>query len=214
MKTVIIGAGGHSRDVYDILQHDHNAEIVAFVDNAPRGSEETIMGVPVTGDHDVVPELIEEKDVSGFMVAVGDNEIRKRHFRTFREMGLEPVSVIHPNAQIPEKVDVGPGSVIAAGASLSTNAEIGENVIVNTGSIVEHESRIAPHAHVGPGSTVAGRVTVGEGTFVEMGCSVKNFTDIGPNATVGAGSVVLEDVESDTMVAGTPAELKSPDDSG
>lgn len=208
MNTIIIGAGGHSRVVYDILKHDHNINVVAFVDNTPRGSEESIMGVPVTGDHDVVPELVDEQNVGGFIVAVGDNEIRQQHFETFRDMGLEPVSAIHPNAHVSETVSIGPGSVIAAGVSISTNAEIGDNAIVNTGSIVEHESTLGAHTHVGPGSTIAGRVTVAEGTFVGMGCSIKEYTDIGENATIGAGSVVLDDVEADATVAGAPAEVK------
>lgn len=145
MRAIIIGAGGHSRVVYDILRQDHDVDVVAFVDNSPRGSEETIMGVPVTGNHDVVPKLVEKEGVGGFIVAVGDNEIRRRHFRKFKEMGLEPVSAIHPSSHISDTVDIGSGSVVAAGTALSTNAEVGANAIVNTGSIVEHESTIGDH---------------------------------------------------------------------
>lgn len=212
MRTVIIGAGGHSRVVYDILRYDHDIDVVAFVDNTPRGSEETIMNVPVTGDHDIVPKLVDKKDVGGFIVAVGDNDIRKHHFQKFKELGLEPISAIHPNAHISETVGINPGSVVATGAALSTNATIGLNAIVNTGSIVEHESTVGDHTHVGPGSTVAGRVNIGDGTFVGMGCSIKEYTDIGPGATIGAGSVVLDDVEAGATVAGTPAERKGVDD--
>jgi len=211
VNTIIIGAGGHSRVVYDILQYDHNADIVAFIDNAPRGSEETIMCGPVAGDHDVVPDLIKKRGVGGFIVAVGDNEIRKRHYEKFRDMGLEPISAIHPNAHISETADIGQGSVVCAGAALSTNAEIGRNAIINTGSIIEHETTLADHTHVGPGTTLAGRVTVGRETFIGMGCSVKEYTSIGKKATVGAGSVVLEDVNADTTVVGTPAEVTNDD---
>jgi acetyltransferase EpsM len=42
-----------------------------------------------------------------------------------------------------------------------------------------------------------------------MGCSVKEYTSIGENATIGAGSVVINDVESDVTVVGTPAEVKT-----
>lgn len=209
MNTVIIGAGGHSRVVYDILRSNQNVDVSAFVDNTPRGSDEQIMGVPVVGDHSVLPEYIAENNVSGFIIAVGDNEIRKRHFQKLRDMGLEPVSAIHKDATISQMAEVGQGSVVASGAIVTTNAEIGANTIVNTGSVVEHETTVGSHAHVGPGTTLAGRVSVGDGTFVGMGSSVKEYTNIGESAVVGAGSVVLDDVEDDTVVVGTPAEPTS-----
>lgn len=212
MNIVIIGAGGHSRVVYDILRTDHNVAVSAFVDNSPRGSEETIMGTPVIGDHDVLPAYVEENDVSGFIVAVGDNEIRRDHFEKLTEMGLEPVSAIHPDATISETADIGPGTVVASGAIITTNAKVGENSIVNTGSVIEHESEVGDHAHVGPGTTVAGRVAIGDGTFVGMGSSVTDYTTIGENATIGAGSVVLEDVDSNTLAVGAPAEVKRRDE--
>jgi sugar O-acyltransferase (sialic acid O-acetyltransferase NeuD family) len=212
MKTIIVGAGGHSRVVYDILRYDHNTEVIAFVDNTPRGSEETIMGVPVRGDHDVIPTLVEEEDVGGFIIAVGDNEIRRGHFKKILDMGLEPVSAIHPEAYISKTATVGSGTVVASGVNVSTNADIGENSILNTGAIVDHETTIGEHVHVAPGSTVAGRVSIGELTFVGMGSTVRDYVDVGENVTVGAGSVVLEDVPSNVTIAGAPAEIKSEKD--
>jgi sugar O-acyltransferase (sialic acid O-acetyltransferase NeuD family) len=212
MKTIIIGAGGHSRVVYDILRYDHNTDVVAFVDNTPRGSEEAIMGVPVTGDHDVIPDLIEEHDVGGFIVAVGDNEIRRGHFNKLLEMGLEPVSAIHPEAYISKTATIGSGTVVASGVDISTNVEVGENSILNTGSVVDHETTIESHTHIAPGSTVAGRVNVSEMTFIGMGCTVRDSVGVGENVTVGAGSVVLEDVPPNVTIAGAPAEIKKQKD--
>jgi sugar O-acyltransferase (sialic acid O-acetyltransferase NeuD family) len=209
MKTIILGAGGHSRVVYDILRHDQNIEVVAFVDNTPRGSEETIMGVPVRGDHDVIPEMIENENVTGFIIAVRDNEIRSSHFKKLLDMGLEPVSAIHPEAYISKTATIGSGTVVASGVNVSTNVEIGENSIINTGAIVDHETTIGRHAHIAPGSTVAGRVSIDGSTFVGMGSTIRDYVEIGENVTVGAGSVVLEDVPSNVTIAGAPAEIKS-----
>jgi sugar O-acyltransferase (sialic acid O-acetyltransferase NeuD family) len=214
MKTIIIGAGGHSRVVYDILRYNQNVDVVAFVDNTPRGSEESIMGIPVTGDHEVIPDLIQEEDVGGFIIAVGDNEIRKRHFNKLLDMGLEPVSAIHPEAYISSTATIGAGTVIASGADISTNVEIGRNSIINTGSVVDHETDIEPHTHIAPGSTIAGRVNINELTFVGMGCTVRDSIEVGEGVTVGVGSVVLEDVPPNVTVAGAPAEIKGKKDNG
>lgn len=209
MKTAIIGAGGHARIVYEILQADHNVEVSAFVDNTPRGTDEEIMGVPVLGPHSVVPELVED-GLDGFIVAVGDNEIRSDHFEKFLDMGLTPVSAVHSNANVSPSASLGRGVVLQSGTEVTTNATIGDNTIINTGVIVEHEVSIGDHAHIGPGSAVAGRAEIGDQVFVGMGCMIKEYLTLGTNAVVGAGSVVLEDVTSDTMVAGSPAQVKKP----
>jgi sugar O-acyltransferase (sialic acid O-acetyltransferase NeuD family) len=208
MKTIIIGAGGHSRVVYDILSYDQNTEVVAFIDNTPRGSEETIMGVPVKGDHDVIPDIIKNESIGGFIIAVGDNEIRRNHFEKLIDMGLEPVSAIHPEAYVSKTTTIGAGTVIASGVNVSTNAEIGRNSILNTGAVVDHEATIGPHVHIAPGTTIAGRVDIDEFSFVGMGSTVGDYTKIGKNVTVGAGSAVLEDVPPDVTIAGSPAEIK------
>lgn len=212
MNIIIIGAGGHSRVVYDILRYDHNLDVISFVDNTIRGSEEAIMGVPVTGGHDVIPKLVEENNIGGFIVAVGDNEIRCEHYNKLLEMGLEPVSAIHPEAYISKTATIGPGTVVAPGVSVSTNVEVGENSILNTGSLVDHETSIGSHTHIAPGSTVAGRVKIDEMSFIGMGSTIRDSVKVGSNVTVGAGSVVLEEVPPNVTVAGAPAEIKNKKD--
>lgn len=213
MKSLIIGAGGHARVVYEILSTDHNVEVEAFVDNTPRGSNEEIMGVPVVGPHSEVGEYVDD-GVEGVIVAVGDNEIRSGHFETFTSRGLTPVNAVHDNAHVSPHATVGDGVVVQSSAEVMTNARIGDDAIVNTGAIVEHETVVGDHAHIGPGSAIAGRVEIEDGVFVGMGCDVKENVHVGENAVIGAGSVVLEDVPADTMVAGLPAEVKHDADEG
>jgi UDP-perosamine 4-acetyltransferase len=205
MKIVVIGAGGQARVVYEILQFDQNIDVVAFIDNSPRGSDEDIMRVPVLGPHSVVSDLIDD-GVEGFIVAIGDNEVRSQHFEKFRKMGLIPISAIHHNAHISPSADIGDGVVVQSSAELMTNVTVGNNTIINTGTIIEHEVSIDDNAHVGPGTTVAGRVNIGAMTFVGMGCAVKENTEIGKDVIVGAGSVVLDDVAPGLIIAGSPAE--------
>jgi sugar O-acyltransferase (sialic acid O-acetyltransferase NeuD family) len=207
MKAIIIGAGGHARVVYDILQCDQNVTIESFVDNTRRGSDEDIMGVPVTGDHSVISDLVDD-GAELFIVAVGDNDTRREHYESLRDQGLTPVNAVHPSAEITPTATIGTGSVFASSSDISTNAVIGDNVVINTDALVEHETEIHDHAHVGPGSKIAGRVEVGTDAFIGIGTTVKEYVTIGEGAIVGAGSVVLDDVPANTVVAGTPAEVK------
>lgn len=206
MKIAIIGAGGQARIVYEILSYDRNIEVVAFVDNIVHGSDERIMGVPVLGDHSVLPKLI-KNGVKGAIIAVGDNEIRATHFEKLRSMGLELVKAIHPTASIALSVKIGVGVTVAIGAIISTGARIGDNVIINTGAIIDHEDEIEDHVHVGPGCSLAGRVIIKRGAFIGIGSVVKEYLTIGENTIIGAGSVVLDDIPNNVVAVGAPAKV-------
>lgn len=206
MKIAIIGAGGQARIVYEILRYDRNMEVVAFVDNVIHGNDEQIMGVPVLGDHSVIPRLLKD-GVRGAIVAVGDNEIRAAHFEKLKGMGLELVNAIHPTSYIAPSVKLGNGVTIAMGAIISTGARIGNNVIINTGATIDHEDEIEDHVHIGPGCSIAGRVTVKKGVLIGIGSVVKEYLTIGENSIIGAGSVVLEDIPDNAVAVGAPAKV-------
>lgn len=213
MKIAIIGAGGQARVVYEILSYDRNIEVFAFVDNVVRGSDEHIMGIPVMGDHSVLPKLI-TNGVRGAIIAVGDNEIRAAHFEKLRGMGLEMVNAVHPTSSITPSVKLGSGVTIAMGAIISTGARIGNNVIINTGAIIDHEDEIEDHVHVGPGCSIAGRVTIKRSTLIGIGSVVRDYLTIGKNTIIGAGSVVLEDIPDNVVAAGVPAKVIKPRNEG
>jgi UDP-perosamine 4-acetyltransferase len=198
MKIAIIGAGGQARIVYEILSYDHNMEIVAFVDNVVHGHDEHIMGIPVIGDHSVMPRLMKE-GVKGVIIGVGDNDIRAAHFEKFTNMGLELVNAIHPTAIISPSAKLGKGITISMGACISTAARIGNNTIINTGATVDHENKVEDHAQVGPGCSIAGRVTIRRGAFIGIGSVIKEYITIGERTIVGAGSVVLNDLPDNAV---------------
>ena len=206
MKIAIIGAGGQSRIVYEILSYDHNMEVVAFVDNLPRSGKETIKGIPILGDHSVLPELI-KSGVRGAIVAVTMNDIRKAHFEKLRAMGLELINAVHPTASIAPTVKLGSGVTIAIGTTISTGVNIANNVIINTGAIVDHENQIEDHVHISSGCSLAGRVTVKKSALVGIGSVVRENVTIGENVIIGPGSVVLEDIPDIVVASGTPAKI-------
>ena len=206
MKIAIIGAGGQARIVYEILSYDRNIEVVAFVDNVVRSGKESIKGIPIVGDHSVLPELI-KNGVRGAIVAVSMNDIRKAHFEKLRAMGFELINAVHPTSIIAPTVKLGGGVTIAIGAIISTGVNIANNVIINTGAIVDHENQIEDHVHISSGCSLAGRVTVKKNALVGIGSVVRENVTIGENAIIGAGSVVLENIPDNVTASGTPARI-------
>lgn len=203
-KVVVIGAGGHSRVVSNILILNKQFEIVGFVDPVMLTPNEHINGYPVLGDLDMLPKLRQE-GVENAVIAVGDNALRQKRFEQAQAEGFRVINAIHPTAIIEPNVQLGEGIVMAAGAILCSNVTIGDNCLINTGSIVEHETQVGPHSHMAPGSCIAGRVIIGRNSFVGIGAAIKQYIQLGQGVVVGAGAVVIRDVPDNTVVVGVPA---------
>lgn len=208
-KIIIVGAGGHARVICDILHHHiyKNIEVVAFIDNVVPTEKEEIMGLPVLGDHSLIPEMIDNEEIKGFIVGVGDNRLRTQYFSDLKNFGLEPINAVHSTAHIASDAKIGAGIVIGAGAIIATESKIEDNSIINTGVIVEHEDVIEKNVHIAPGSIIAGRVKIEEGTFIGAGSIVKDYCTIGKKVIVGAGSVVIENLPDNVVVVGVPAKI-------
>ena len=207
MKTLIMGAGGHGRVVLDILKAARTTDIIGFLDSSKELHGQKIGGVEVLGDISMLQELINKKDAKSIILAVGDNEERKKLYEKVKKLDIELINAIHPSAAIAENVKLGRGLVIARNATICTDAEIGDNSIINTGAIVEHQDKIGKHVHISPGVNLAGGEAVGDGAFIGIGSTVIQRVSIGEGATVGAASVVLEDVPPNSTAVGSPARI-------
>ena len=143
---------------------------------------------------------------TGFFIAIGDNNIRKRIYEQLAQKELYPFHAIHPAAVVDNSVVLASyGIMIAAGAIINPLARIGEAVICNTGCIIEHECEVGRFTHIAPGAVLCGNVKVGEQTFVGAGAVIRQGISIGNNVTIGAGAVVIKDVPDNTTVVGIPA---------
>ncbi len=97
--------------------------------------------------------------------------------------------------------------MICAGAAVNTGSVIGDGVIINTNSSVDHHNRIGAFAHVAPGAQLGGEVSIGEGAVISIGSSVISGRSVGGWAVLGAGSVAIKDIPSNSVFAGVPARL-------
>ena len=170
-KTVIFGCGGHARSVLGTIQEKQIEKQVYLVDENAEENE-IIMGCQVL-------RTVELSESDLYIVAIGDNQKRKKQFNRLAEIG-KGNSYIGPEAQI------------------------GDNVIINTGSIIEHEVTIGQHTHIAPHATVCGRTLIGEECFIGAGTTIIDHIQITDRVIVGAGSVVIKDIIFPGVYAGNP----------
>lgn len=199
----IVGAGGHARSIYSWLVDTGEVASVQFIDTYKKDENEKIFNCNII--------CCEWKNIGKinsdhFLIAIGDNHLRKKLYHHLISSNKNIQGVKHPtciigkDVKVHESVYIGPTSVVGP------LARIGENTILNSGCIVEHETVIGNHCHIAPGAKIAGRVTIGEGVFVGIGAVIKDNVTIKDKAVIGAGAVVITDIQENDIVAGVPAK--------
>jgi len=194
MHVLILGAGGHAQVVADILlqMHEQDSKIlpVGYLDDNPALTGQCFLGLPVLGtlaDLHKIPH-------GGVVVAIGDNQVRRKLFDNVRDRNEYCIVARHRQAIIASDVQVGPGSMICAGVIVNPGSVVGSNVILNTGCTVDHHNCINDHAHIAPGVNLGGDVSIGEGTLVGIGAVVLPQRKVGDWTVVAAGSVLAKDI--------------------
>lgn len=204
-RVILVGAGGHAKVVADALlaaaRHGSVLQPIGYVDDNPALAGQTIGGLPVFGPVSAIASQPHE----GVVVAVGDNGARSRMVTWLRQLHESFIIARHPSAIVADAVEIGPGTMICAGAIINTATRIGAHVILNTGSSVDHDCDIADFVHIAPGSHVGGGISVGEGTLIGIGSTLLPGVRIGAGCIVGAGAVVLRSVPDGAIVVGVPA---------
>jgi len=204
-RALILGAGGHGRVVLDILLQAGQHEVVGFLDNNPDIHGRRIDGLPVLGAIDDLPSLAQQYNVTGVVIAIGDNGVRRGLARRVEAAGLELFNAIHPSATLARNATLGRNVVVAAGVVVCAHCQIGDSVILNTGCLVDYQTMIGEGSHICPGVRIAGRVKVEPGVFVGIGATVIPRITLGCESIIGAGAVVIEDVPPLATVVGVPA---------
>jgi sugar O-acyltransferase (sialic acid O-acetyltransferase NeuD family) len=194
--AVIFGHGGHARVVASLIQGPYS-EIVFVVTER-------------SGDLPTEEEFFARKDRwrgADIFVGIGDNRSRKRIFDRLCGAGLKPAGCVSAHAVIAKDAELGDGVVIGPGAVVMTRARIGDNVIVNTLSSVDHDCAVGNHTQIAAGVTLAGGTRTGESCFFGVKSATVPLVSIGDNAVVMAGSVVTKDVPPNVVVGGCPARI-------
>jgi len=210
MRPLVLWGGTGQAVVLDEFVSRLGCEVVAIIDSN-RELCSPIKGVPVFADTDNLSAYLrkEGKADAYFVIAVGGSggEDRCRLSTVLKQIGLQPLTAIHPSAYVSSTSLVGEGAQIMANATVGARAELGNYVLVNTGAIVDHECKLGQGVHVGPGATLTGLVEVGDYAFVGAGSIVLPRVRIGRNSIVGAGSIVTKDIPENVVCMGAPARV-------
>lgn len=188
-KILVFGAGGHSKVILDIIAQQGGYEVEAII----------------TPEHE---EAVGDTQAEYAVIAIGSNAARAEI--TEKALRLKPrlkfAILVHPRATVAPDVTLGPGTVVMAGAVINSGTRIGQHVIINTSSSVDHDCQIGDFASIAPGAHLAGGVTVEDHSLVGIGACVIERVKIGGRTIIGAGSVVVSDIPESVVAFGNPCK--------
>jgi len=204
---VIVGAGGHGREVLDVVEAAGGYRVLGFVDDGSPDEELlAARGQRLLGGLGELDGLAATAGGLVVVVGIGDAGVRARVVEGLPWGRVRAAdALVHPDATVGSRCALGEGTVVAAGARLTTNVAVGAHCYVGPNAAVGHDVVLEDAATIYPGAVLSGNVHVGRAATVGAGAAVRQGLRIGDGAMVGLGAAVVADVPPGATVIGVPA---------
>jgi len=202
---IIVVGGGLGREVIWLARECHTPwNVCGVLDDSSSLQGQALSDVKVIGR---VRDAALHLDAA-FVVAIGAPRVRRAVVHTLRACGVTYfATLVHRSAQHSEFVEIGEGSIVAAGAILTTQVRIGRHVILDRMVNVGHDCRIGDYCTVSPLVPLGGNVQLDDGVWVGASSSVRQGVRMGAGSMAGMGAVVVRDVPNCRLVVGVPARV-------
>ncbi len=199
-KLIGIGAGGHTNVIIDILSENKEYKILGLIDKK-YNKKKINKQIPIIGTDKELEYFYRKKikDIFIGLAPLKNIKKSKKLYIKLKKIGFNVINIIHKTAILAKDIESGEGLKVFAGSIINPGVVLGHNVLINTGSIIEHDSKISSHVQIAPGVIMGGGITIGEGSIIGLGSRVLQGITIGKNCMIGSGTVVTKDVPDNTI---------------
>jgi sugar O-acyltransferase (sialic acid O-acetyltransferase NeuD family) len=188
MKKVLIGNGGHAREVMAQM----GVNLLRFVDDK-------------YVDNDTLPlsQFNPTKHIA--MVAVADSRDR---YDIIKRLPKETqfFTFIHPTALLLKDIEIGEGSFIGAYSILTTNIKIGKHALLNRGNQIGHDCVIGDYFSAMPNAVVGGNVNIKDKVYMGSCANMREKINITNDVIIGMNAAVVKDIEESGIYIGVPSK--------
>ncbi len=210
-QVVIVGAGGHAREVAEIFEDDNRLhpdraiEVLGFIDENPVHHGKIVAGKPVLGDFSWFDRAPAE-DAPEVICAIGSPAIAQKLVQKIHLRNQKFTRAISPRSWISPTAVLGEGIAIFPNVVINSEVTIGNYTTINIATTISHDCCIGDYCNINPGVHLAGNVQVGDLAYIGMGANIIQNISVGSGSIIGAGSVVTLDVPEKVTVVGVPAK--------
>ena len=206
---VIVGTGGFAKEVLWLLEDINKTtcewNILGFVDKPNPAADKNFCGYRILGDDQW---LLRRTDPVYVVLGIGNSNLRRKLAEKYeRNSNLCFPNIISKNALLSDRLSLGKGCIICAGAILTVDIRLGDFVNINLNCTVGHDALLDSFATLHPGVNISGNVHVGTGTEIGTGTSIIQGISVGDDAVIGAGTVVIRDIKGHCTAVGNPAKI-------
>ena len=183
----IIGGGGHAKVIAATLR-ELGLRIVGHT-ALEKGA--SCCG-EFLGTDDVLAKKYSPRDF-GLVMGIGLPGVMPARFDTFqglKSLGYDFPPIIALGAMISSDVQIGDGTVVLNGSNVAPGSRVGQCCILNHMSSTDHDCRVGNNAHLAPGAILCGDVTIGNHTIVGAGAVLLPGVTINDQQLVKAGSTI------------------------
>lgn len=145
LNLLILGAGSHGQEVWELAQRLNVFRKAAFLDD-------DLSKPGVLGPCAALGRWAEEYPVA--VPAVGDKALRMRWLGELARAGFVLPVLVHPDATVSPSAELGYGTVVCARAAVGSGAEIGPGCIIASGATIERYAALPAGTHVDCGQVV------------------------------------------------------------
>jgi acetyltransferase EpsM len=179
MNFIIIGHSGLSKVIRDVILSVKDNEIIGYLDDTYK--EITLIGDSIFAPIHSAKSICENFSDIKLVIAFEDTKTRKQIHERLDLPDTCYESIVHKSAMVSSSIKIGRGTVVMPNVVINEDTQIGDHVIIETGSIIEHGCKIQSFSHIGAGAVLLSGVQVGEGIMIGAGTTVRS-NDTGNNS--------------------------------
>lgn len=196
MKNVLLGGGGHSRAIFDILiENEIHIDILVGIDTNDFFSQQYKIEM-LARDEELLRYRNNEVCLINGVGPKARGSKRAELSEFYERLGYSFQTLIASSAKVSKFSEVSDGCQIMHRAVLNISSKIGRHSIINTAAVIEHDVQIGEHSFIGPNASVCGGVNIGARVFIGVGSVIFPGVNIGSDAIISGGSIVKRDVGS------------------
>ena len=190
-SIIIIGCGGHSRSIIDLLKTNGDFNIAGLIGKKNELGKK-VLGYKVIGTNDDLEKIRDR--VPNAVLGLGQIksvQLREHLFELLKSFEYKTPKIISKYSYISDYCSIGEGTCIGHHAIVNAGAKIGKFCILNSKCLVEHDSFIGDFSHVSTGVLINGNVNIGRKSFIGSGAIIRESINLPSESIISAGKRIM-----------------------